>query len=229
MTTSRTKHPKGVKRARSDNVASYSSDSSAPPKVPQFAVGYVSGGKAKAADYEDVVQALLLRAMHEYESRIVGVGPYPASATQGKWAKSCWKEACCVAVEDYGLTERMSKLIKSRGSRIRGELVGIVRNEVAACYGFNSDTSHAKVVRQNRKLYDTLIFDSTFTYKDTKDRVGYAQNKIFGILIQEAWFSSGSKSKGIVFEKYFNPISLETRGTLYHGQVLHGGMVERHS
>ena len=90
-----------------------------------------------------------------------------------------------------------------------------------------------KVVRQNRKLYDTLIFDSTFMYKvwsnnvsvshclclvpfqNTKDHEGYAQNKIFGILIQEAWFSSGLKSKGIVFEKYFNPISLETLALLF--------------
>jgi Domain of unknown function (DUF6532) len=55
--------------------------------------------------------------------------------------------------------------IKSRGSRIRGELVSVIRSEVALCYGFNSDTSCTKVVRQNRKLYDALIVDSTFTYK----------------------------------------------------------------
>src|ERR1700678_2455977 len=118
--------------------------------------------------------------------------------------------------------------IKSHSSQIRGELVSIIRSEVASCYGFNSDTSRTKIVRQNRKLYDTLIFDSTFTYKvcsngvsvspalhlvsfqNTEDREGYAQNKIFSILIKDAWFSSGSKLKGIAFEKYFNPISLET-------------------
>ena len=123
--------------------------------------------------------------------------------------------------------------IKSRGSRICGELVSIIRSEVASCYRFNSDTSRTKVVRQNRKLYDTLIIDSTFTYKvssnsvsvshglhsvsfqNTKDREGYAQNKIFSILIQDTWFSSSSKSKGIVFEKYFNPISLETLTLLF--------------
>jgi len=208
----------GAKRARLDNVTSDSSHNSAPPKekkTPQFAVGYVNRGKPKAADYEDVVQALLLRAIHEYESRIVGVSPYPDSANQSKWAKICWKEACCVASENYGMTERMSKMIKSRGSRIRGELVRIIRSEVASCYGFNSDTSRTKVVRENRKLYDTLIFDSTFTYKNVDDREGYAQNRIFSILIQEAWFSNGLKSKGIVFEKYFNPISLETLALLF--------------
>ena len=104
----------GAKCARLDNVNINSSDGSAPPKekkVPQFAVGYVSGGKPKAADYEDVVQALLLHAMHEYESCIVGVSPYPDSANQSKWAKICWKEACRVAVSDYGMTERMSKMV----------------------------------------------------------------------------------------------------------------------
>ena len=119
----------GTKRARLDDVTSNSingsttthngstptQNSSTPTpkekKIPQFAVGYVGGGKPKAADYEDVVQALLLRAMHEYESRIVGVKPYPDSATQSKWTKICWKEACCVAAEDYSMTERMSKMV----------------------------------------------------------------------------------------------------------------------
>jgi hypothetical protein len=101
------------KRARLDNVTSNSLDGPAPPKetkIPQFAVGYISGGKPKTADYEDVVQALL-RAMHEYESRIVGVSPYPDSANQSKWANICWKEACRVAVEDYSMTEQMSKMV----------------------------------------------------------------------------------------------------------------------
>ena len=104
----------GTKRARLDNVSSSSSDGSAPlkeKKILQFAVGYVNGGKPKAADYEDVVQALLLRAMHEYESRIIGVSPYPDSANQSKWAKICWREACHVTVEDYGMTEQMSKMV----------------------------------------------------------------------------------------------------------------------
>ena len=74
-------------------------------------MGYVSGGKPKAADYEDVVQALLLHAMHEYGSRIVGVSPYPDSTIQSKWTKICWKEACCVAAEDYSMTEWMSKMV----------------------------------------------------------------------------------------------------------------------
>jgi hypothetical protein len=80
-------------------------------KILQFAVGYVSGGKPKAADYKDDMQALLLRAMHEYESRIVSVSPYPDLANQSKWAKICWKEACHVTVKDYGMTEQMSKMV----------------------------------------------------------------------------------------------------------------------
>ena len=94
----------GTKCAKLDNVTSNSSDGSTTSpshskekKVLQFAVGYVNSGKPKAADYEDVVQALLLRAMHDYKSCIVGVSPYPNSANQSKWAKICWKDACCVA------------------------------------------------------------------------------------------------------------------------------------
>ena len=88
----------GTKRAK-NNVTSNSSDGSTTSlsrskekKVPQFAVGYVNSGKPKAADYEYIVQAPLLRAMHEYESHIVGVSPYPNSANQSKWAKICWIE-----------------------------------------------------------------------------------------------------------------------------------------
>ena len=51
--------------------------------------------------------------------------------------------------------------------------------------------------------------------QNTKDCEGYAQNKIFGIVIQEALFSNNLKSKGVVFEKYFNPISLETLALLF--------------
>jgi hypothetical protein len=118
----------GTKRARLDDVITINTSTltntstniptntptQSPPKEkknPQFAVGYVSGGKPKAADYEDVVQALLLRAMHEYESRIVGINAYPDSANQSKWTKICWKEACRVASEDYSMTERMSKMV----------------------------------------------------------------------------------------------------------------------
>lgn len=36
-------------------------------KVPQFTDGYVAGKRGKASDYEDTVQALLLRGMHDYE------------------------------------------------------------------------------------------------------------------------------------------------------------------
>ena len=60
----------GTKRARLDNDTSNRDNDTTPnlnvpkeKKIPQFAVGYVSGGKPKAADYEDIVQALLLRAM----------------------------------------------------------------------------------------------------------------------------------------------------------------------
>ena len=38
--------------------------------------------------------------------------------------------------------------------------------------------------------------------QNTKDCEGYAQNKIFGIVNQEAWFSNNLKLKGVVFEKF---------------------------
>ena len=92
-----------TKCARLGNVSFNSSDK----KIAQFAVGYVNGGKPKAADYKNVMQALLLHAMHEYKSHIV----YPDSAIQSKWAKICWREACHFTVEDYDMTEQGSKIV----------------------------------------------------------------------------------------------------------------------
>ncbi|KAJ6616698.1 hypothetical protein B0H10DRAFT_1725999, partial [Mycena sp. CBHHK59/15] len=64
-----------------------------------------------ASDYEDIPQAILLRAMSEYSARIVAVHAFPLPGTQMQWVWECWKAACRIAGHCYVLTDRMAKLV----------------------------------------------------------------------------------------------------------------------
>lgn len=80
-------------------------------KEPQFAQGYVvTSAKPKAADYEPVVKALLIRAMAEYAMLILSLTAFPDIGLQTVWASRCFKNACRAADQHYKLTERMAKL-----------------------------------------------------------------------------------------------------------------------
>jgi hypothetical protein len=50
-------------------------------------------------------------------------------------------------------------------------------------------------------------------FKDVETLVGFTQNKIISHIIQEVWFKI--TSDGVVFGKYFDPISLETMALLF--------------
>ena len=67
--------------------------------------------KPKASDYQDVVQALILRAASEYESSIATEDAFPDTATQHKWAKRAWKNTCAVANEKYELVDWINALV----------------------------------------------------------------------------------------------------------------------
>jgi hypothetical protein len=51
-------------------------------------------------------------------------------------------------------------------------------------------------------------------FKDVETLVGFAQNKIISHIIQEAWFKKIT-SDGVVYSKYFDPISLETMALVF--------------
>lgn len=50
--------------------------------------------------------------------------------------------------------------------------------------------------------------------QDVENLKGFAQNKIIYHAILSTWFQK-AKSDGIVYNKYFNPISLETLALLF--------------
>jgi hypothetical protein len=81
-------------------------------KVPAYRSGAeISEKKPKAADYEDIVNALIVRAASEYEALISTKNSFPDTATRNKWAKKCWTNAANAADEHYMLTDRINSLV----------------------------------------------------------------------------------------------------------------------
>ncbi|KAJ7019295.1 hypothetical protein C8F04DRAFT_1257522 [Mycena alexandri] len=184
-----------------------------PPKrvrqEPQFAEGYTSGGKPKAADYEPVVRALLLRAMLEYTVRILTKNPFPDVGLQVLWAKECFRSACRAAHEHFSITDRMMKLIQKRGSHIRSQIVTACRNLFASHYNFNRTSTSTAATKANRDLSTALCEDAAFHYKDVKTCTGFAENAIF-VDIRRAVVFKNKKALGAIFASHFNPYPLPT-------------------
>ena len=84
-------------------------------KIPELRAGAeVNHKRPKASDYEDVVEALILRAAFEYESLISTINAFPGTTLRHKWANQAWKNAGLDADENYKLTDRISSLVRRR-------------------------------------------------------------------------------------------------------------------
>ncbi|KAJ7290125.1 hypothetical protein C8J57DRAFT_336809 [Mycena rebaudengoi] len=177
-------------------------------KVSEFREGFAPapGVKAKAADYQDVAQALLLRAMADYCSRIVSIYAFPPVTTQTKWAADCWTVSCRAAKERYILTDCMAKLITKRGSQIRGKILERYRILFAAHYGFVRSSTPA-AIQANIALAANLLTKAAFHFKDVGARSGYGGSAIIAAVRQLTVFKD-KQSLGAVFRSRFKPITL---------------------
>ncbi|KAJ7263771.1 hypothetical protein C8J57DRAFT_1626051 [Mycena rebaudengoi] len=147
----------------------------------KFADNFKAGSRPKAADYEDIVQALLIRAMAEYSVYILTVYAFPDTDMQKKW-------------------------IKKRGSQIRGVMVTMYRSLFASHYGFKR-SSAAAAIKDNIERHRQVSDCAAFHYKNVKDRTGFASNKIIAEVRHLTSFKD-KQSLGAIFPSYFNPISL---------------------
>lgn len=82
-------------------------------KTSAFRTGYImtTSSRSKISDYVAVVQALLLRAMREYEAFVSTKDAFPSTTLQAQWAESCWKSTALATKENYELTDRMAGLV----------------------------------------------------------------------------------------------------------------------
>jgi hypothetical protein len=80
--------------------------------VAKFQPGAVIGKRPKAADYEEVVAALLVRAMFDYEGLVSTHDAFPDLSLRRKWTLQCWKQALKDADEWIEISERMMILVR---------------------------------------------------------------------------------------------------------------------
>ncbi|KAF5365652.1 hypothetical protein D9758_003163 [Tetrapyrgos nigripes] len=202
-----------------NNANSGSADSTGQRSTLSFSSDYKPGGKPKAEDYDSEGKAILVRACAYYEAKVLGVKGFPDSSTQIGWARKAFRDACRVAEKDYECDKRIERLLKGRGSRIRGDMLRFVEEAVMSTFGFTKDTSK-KAKRQNLELYDALSDDMRFAFKDTTNCTGFAENPVFQLILRLACFGQGHDSPGIVFARFFDPVSLETLA-LFMTQIHH--------
>ncbi|KAJ3855320.1 hypothetical protein EV368DRAFT_79732 [Lentinula lateritia] len=68
------------------------------------------GARAKTADYTAEGEAILLRAMRDFEARIVGQDFFPDQTTRLQWAEKCFRDACATAKAQFISDKRVLKL-----------------------------------------------------------------------------------------------------------------------
>ncbi|KAJ3748466.1 hypothetical protein DFH05DRAFT_1472795 [Lentinula detonsa] len=204
----------------------------AKPPLLSFATDYKPGGKAKADDYDSEGKAIILRADAYYEGKIIGVQGFPKSGMKIAWAKKAFQDACRAAEKQYQSDKRVEQLIYSRGSRVRGDMLRHVEEAVMIVFGFSKDSSK-KTQNHNLKLYNDLSKNMAFAFKDTTKLTGFAENSVFQLILRLVCFAHGDASRGIVFSRFFNPVSLETLA-LFMTQINHvmcqwsSGIYRRH-
>lgn len=67
--------------------------------------------KPKASDYEDIVQALILRAASQYEAAVSTQDSFPDTTLRLKWARKAWNDANNDAGHEYEITDEISSLV----------------------------------------------------------------------------------------------------------------------
>lgn len=67
--------------------------------------------KPKASDYEDIVQALILRAASQYEASVSTQDSFPDTTLRLKWARKSWNDANNDAGHKYEITDEISSLV----------------------------------------------------------------------------------------------------------------------
>ncbi|KAG6806311.1 hypothetical protein H0H92_011826 [Tricholoma furcatifolium] len=175
--------------------------------------------KPTLSDFQDPeVQSLLSKAIRHYESMIITKGPFPDHVVQAQRVRACWDRVQAnndQKSEDgsplvYELTERMTRLVKKRGSRVRSLFLKDARNAVKTRFGLTKGDGPRRAAK-NLSIVATLISGDkySFHYKDPKARTGYCENPAIIDILAEVCFCD-EEGFGIIYKEDFSPISIET-------------------
>ncbi|KAI4518988.1 hypothetical protein K525DRAFT_207171 [Schizophyllum commune Loenen D] len=186
------------------------------PMPLQYIPGFVHRPhyRYKAGDLDGTSKQVILRTCREYEALILSVDAFPDSVKQRVWLQQCFAGACRSMGVNFVFDDRLRSMVVGRGSRIRGNMLKIVRGKVASEYKFRLST-RCIAVRKNLKKAENLKKDNGYLYQNDKTLVGYCRSKLVPIILQEALFGSDSTSFGVVYRRYFDPIPLPTLALVY--------------
>ncbi|KAH9983682.1 hypothetical protein BJV77DRAFT_966646 [Russula vinacea] len=170
-----------------------------------FCQGCTPGPKPNAADYEEVVEKMLLNAMYEYACLVLTVDAFPNEVKQTQWAKASWQAACEEVGEHFECSMCMVQLISGQGSWARGFLKDAARNNFKV-FKFKEGLSE-EIRHYNQELRHTLLRNDAFHHKNQEDVTGFGEHRIIVTILQDALFED-NKSYGVKYKQYFNPISI---------------------
>ncbi|KIM71219.1 hypothetical protein PILCRDRAFT_93972 [Piloderma croceum F 1598] len=172
--------------------------------------GEAPTGRPGARDYELEVSSLILKAIREFEARIVTQDPVPLPDKQTTWVTECWTNACAKLEEKYELPDCIIGLIRVRTSNARSPLKDAVRPRVEATFQFvKTNSPDSKQGQRNQRNYRKAMRDKAFVYKDRENLSGLYETKLISEVIQDVFFKN-NRAIGVEFQSYFNPITLVT-------------------
>lgn len=72
----------------------------------------ISKGRAKAGNYAQPVNNMLIEACQEYEAIVVTTDPLPSSEMKELYGRQVWAAVCTRRKETYGLDDEMLKVVR---------------------------------------------------------------------------------------------------------------------
>ncbi|KIY66741.1 hypothetical protein CYLTODRAFT_455092 [Cylindrobasidium torrendii FP15055 ss-10] len=123
--------------------------------------------------------------------------------------ESTWASANEEAGENIALDSRLRRLIRTKATHVRNDLVNIARAQIPKVYGFEEgDTLQVK--KRNMQRYKNLIKDDAFAYKKCfVGDTGYLEHQSLSLILN-IWGFSREHKPAELFSEYFSPLSQET-------------------
>ncbi|KAG6818720.1 hypothetical protein H0H93_002504 [Arthromyces matolae] len=166
--------------------------------------------RPKASDYDDVAKQVILTAGNVYRCLISTSNGFPDSGTEIEFVCEAWKHANEIAKLNppLDMTPDIGKIIKQRGSQLRGEVKSKTASMIETMYGFSSAQGRRNIAA-NRDLAELLKLEKGFLYKElTSDaRKGIYRHPIIQTAVNKVWFTN-TRDEGVVFTDMFNPMPI---------------------
>ncbi|PBK94483.1 hypothetical protein ARMGADRAFT_1029562 [Armillaria gallica] len=201
--------PPSLPRVGSDPPTSsveYLTDNPSVPAATPLPPSQITGSKGdKLSHYEGRTKTLLRKAMRGYEGRLGAINMCPEEATQSSWAQEEWRIQFESDEQPIKLSDKMLKLIRKRGVRVRSFVRDQIKPLIRPAYGFVAGAESANAVRENKQKCVELMTALGFYYKDATTRTGYFNSPILFDAIGRAFFYNKS-APGLAFPERFNPI-----------------------